>query len=160
MKRLLNIVTIALLGQSAAIAENYQPSSWERQIVAACLVLEASNQGELGMQAVASVIANRAERDASRFIRVVKTPYAFSALNSATTGKTGRKGYAGHVRRASRDSSWKTALRIVDQLYAHDLADVTYGADHYTRRDSLPSWSHRMRANTVIGDHLFFQAVN
>ena len=136
----------------------YSPTNWERQIVAACLVLEASNQGEAGMQAVASVIANRADRNASRYIRIVKTPYAFTALNTATTGRTGSNGYAGHVRKASRDVNWRTALLIVDSLYAGALPDITYGADHYSRRDRLPKWSHRMRATTVIGDHLFFRA--
>ncbi|MDQ8205853.1 cell wall hydrolase [Pelagicoccus sp. SDUM812003] len=159
MKRLI-VLALALMGIVSVVrAEAYQPCDWERQIVAACLVLEASNQGEHGMQAVASVIANRAERDKSRYIQIVKTPYAFTALNEASTGKTGSSGFANHVRRASRDLNWSLALRIVDQLYADSLADNTYGADHYSRRDQLPSWSHRMRATAVIGDHLFFRAL-
>lgn len=158
MKRLIILAIATVATASAAFSEVYQPCPWERQIVAACLVLEASNQGEVGMQAVASVIANRAQRDSSRYIQVVKRPYAFSALNTATTGRTGSVGYAGHVQRASRDSSWTSALRIVDQLYENSLSDVTYGADHYSRADQLPNWSHRMRATTIIGDHLFFRA--
>lgn len=158
MKRFLTSLIMAATFGGAALANTYEPCDWERQIVAACLVLEASNQGQEGMQAVASVIANRGKRDSSRYIKIVKHPYAFSALNSATTGKTGATGYAGHVQRASRDAHWSMALRIVDELYANTLQDVTYGADHYTRRDALPSWSHGMRATTVIGDHLFFAA--
>lgn len=156
MKRIL-LALAASLTLSGWASANYQPCSWERQIVAACLVLEAANQGERGMQAVASVIANRAQRDPANYLSVVKRPFAFSALNAATTGKTGGVGYASHVRRASRDSSWSTALLIVDQLYDRSLSDVTYGADHYSRRDMLPSWSHSMRATAVIGDHLFFR---
>lgn len=158
MKRLIVFALLPFAVLATAKAETYQPCDWERQIVAACLVLEASDQGDIGMRAVASVIANRGQRDSSRYIGIVKQPYAFSALNTATTGKTGSDGFAGHVRRASRDLNWNAALQIVDQLYANSLSDVTYGADHYSRRDQLPSWSHRMRATTVIGDHLFFKA--
>lgn len=138
-------------------AETYQASEWERQIIASCLVLEASDQGEIGMHAVAAVIANRAGGDPAKFITIVKTPYAFSALNTATTGKTGSRGFADHIQRASNDRNWSLALRLVNQLYTQDLADPTYGADHYSRRDELPSWSHTMRATAVIGDHLFFK---
>lgn len=138
-------------------ADASAPPSWERQIVAACLILEAANQGEEGLRAVASVIANRAERVPDRYLAVVKQPYAFSALNKASTDKTGEFGYDRLVRRASKDANWPLALAIVDELYANTLADNTYGADHYSRKDELPSWSHGMRATVVIGDHLFFK---
>ncbi|MBC2605635.1 cell wall hydrolase [Pelagicoccus albus] len=135
-----------------------QPTEWEKEIVATCLVLEAANQGESGMQAVASVIANRAKGDPSQYLSIVKTPYAFSALIKPTTGKTGEKGFSEEIARASRDhQAWPIALKIVDQLYADTLPDNTFGADHYSRRDQLPSWSHGMRATAVIGDHLFFK---
>lgn len=149
---------LALVFTPLLKAETYQVSDWERQIIAACLILEAADQGEIGMQAVAAVIANRAGGDPEKYILVVKKPYAFSALNAATTGKTGARGYADHIQRASMDMNWVKAKRLVDQLYAKSLADVTYGADHYTRRDTLPSWSHTMKATAVIGDHLFFKA--
>ena len=110
------------------------------------------------MQAVASVISNRAGRAPERIFKVVTVPYAFTALNTATTGQTGERGFTDHVRRASNDRNWPLALGIVDALYANELTDVTYGADHYSRRDSLPRWSHTMRATAVIGDHLFFRA--
>lgn len=151
---------VALLSACLLRAEEvipHQPTAWEKQIIAACLILEASNQGETGMQAVASVIANRAQRNPQQFVAVVKQPYAFTALNTATTGKTGDTGYSTHVRRASNDRNWPLALRIVDDLYSSSLSDNTYGADHYSRRDQLPSWSHGMRATAVIGDHLFFK---
>ena len=56
MKRLIALAIAALAFATASFSEIYQPCDWERQIVAACLILEASNQGEVGMQAVASVI--------------------------------------------------------------------------------------------------------
>ncbi|MDQ8184446.1 cell wall hydrolase [Pelagicoccus sp. SDUM812002] len=134
------------------------PDPWERQIVAACLILEAADQGETGMQAVAAVIANRGGKDPAKYLDVVRKPYAFSALNVSTSrGKPGQ-GFAVLITRASKDINWAKALGIVDSLYAGELKDNTFGADHYSRRDKLPSWSHGMRATTVIGDHLFFKS--
>lgn len=159
MKLLLAASLITITSLANLSAEPYEASDWERQIVATCLILEAANQGEAGMQAVAAVIANRASKDASRYISIVKQPYAFSALNSASSGKAGENGYAELVARASKDIHWKVALSIVEDLYQNRLTDNTFGADHYSRRDELPSWSHGMRATTVIGDHLFFKSV-
>ncbi len=132
--------------------------AWERQVVAACLILEAANQGEAGMQAVAAVIRNRGEGDATRYLSVVKKPFAFSAFNVSKDKGTGKQSFAALVSRASKDVNWPTALRIVDSLYSGELVDNTFGADHYSRKDELPSWSHGMRATTVIGDHLFFKS--
>ncbi len=135
-----------------------QADPWERQIVAACLILEASNQGVDGMQAVAAVIANRGEGNPARYLEVVRKPYAFSAFNVSTGKGKSEQRFAGLVARASKDVNWSKALEIVDLLYAGELQDNTFGADHYSRRDELPSWSHGMRATTVIGDHLFFKS--
>ncbi|MBD5780319.1 cell wall hydrolase [Pelagicoccus sp. NFK12] len=134
------------------------PDAWERQVLAACLILEAADQGEAGMQAVAAVIRNRSGGDASKFIAVVKKPYAFSALNASTVKGKDKQSFAPLVSRASKDINWSKALSIVDALYSGELSDNTFGADHYSRKDELPSWSHGMRATTVIGDHLFFKS--
>jgi len=159
MFRLLTTLSICIpiLTSATLRASSSAHSNWEKQIIAACLVLEASNQGEEGLRAVASVIANRADRNAEQYISIVKHPYAFSALNSASTDKTGTIGYEKLVRKASKDLNWSLALSIVDELYENTLKDNTFGADHYSRKDELPSWSHGMRATAVIGDHLFFK---
>jgi len=143
------------MGVSEAAAA-YRPSSWERQIVAACLVLEAADQEEIGMRAVASVIRNRALGDGKRMLKVVKRPYAFSSLNGATTGRTGGSGYAIHVRKASQDRHWAAALRIVDEMYSSEWRDVTFGADHYVRLDVDPKWARSMSETAVIGRHRFY----
>lgn len=150
-------LTLAASGTTTAWAA-YQPCSWEKQIVAACLVLEASDQGELGMRGVASVIRNRAGGRHSNILKVVKRPYAFSALNAATSGKTGRAGFANHVRRASRDRHWQTALRIVEEMYTPNWFDITNGADHYARVDIRPNWTYSMSVTAEIGAHRFYSS--
>lgn len=157
MIRLLSSLLLGTLSVSL-FAASPEDLAWERKIVAACLILEAADQGVPGMQAVASVIANRAGGEPSRYIDMVKKPYAFSAMNFSTTGKGADRSYAPLVSRASKDTNWANALALVEELYAGKLADNTFGADHYSRRDELPSWSHGMRATTVIGDHLFFKS--
>ena len=151
------VVLLIVMSLTKAVA-GYQPSSWERQILAACLVLEAADQDEIGMRAVASVIRNRAGGQGKRILGVVKRPYAFSSLNSATTGKTGGSGYAIHVRKASRDRLWSSALRIVDDMYSASWRDVTYGADHYVRLDIDPKWARSMSETAVIGRHRFYSS--
>ncbi|MDQ8180082.1 cell wall hydrolase [Pelagicoccus sp. SDUM812005] len=151
-------IAIFLLSALQLLRAESTPDPWERQVVAACLILEAANQGEAGMQAVAAVIGNRGQGDPSKYLAVVKKPYAFSAFNASTGKGKQRQSFAALVSRASKDVNWPVALRIVDELYAGELADNTFGADHYSRKDELPSWSHGMRATTVIGDHLFFKS--
>ena len=138
-------------------AKAYTPDPWARQIVAACLILEASDQGERGMIAVANVMNNRAGGNPSRIYKEVKRPYAFTSLNAASTGRTGNRGYAGHVTRASRDPNWRTALRIVDRMYAGSLPDLTKGATHYSLVNEHVSWMRSMRLTVVIGSHKFLR---
>jgi len=146
-----------VLSSTSVVSASYTPDPWERQIVAACLILEAADQGEIGMTAVANVIANRADGNARKFYREVKRPYAFSSLNRATTGKTGNRGFADHVRRASRDHHWRVALRIVDKLYAGTLQDLTNGATHFSLKNEYVAWMKDMKLTAVIGDHKFLR---
>lgn len=158
IKYLSTLVTLAGLGfGSSELTASYAPDQWERQIVAACLVLEASNQGEQGMIAVANVMYNRANRNPKSIYTEVKKPYAFTSLNSATTGRTGNRGFAGHVTRASRDPSWRTALSVTDRMYAGQLTDLTRGATHYSLVNEYVSWMRTMELTVVIGKHKFLR---
>ncbi len=151
------ILSLLVTGASAADSEHL---AWEKQIVASCLVLEAANQGEEGMRAVASVIRNRAGGSSDGILKVVKKPYAFSALNTATTGKTGSRGFADLVRRSSQDRHWSIALKIVEEMYSHQWRDVTAGADHYVRKGLYPKWAKDMDLTAIIGEHVFFASSN
>jgi spore germination cell wall hydrolase CwlJ-like protein len=158
IKYLSTLAILAGLGVGTFnLAANYAPDQWERQIVAACLVLEASNPGEKGMIAVANVMYNRASENPKFIYKEVKKPYAFTSLNSATTGKTGNRGFAGHVTRASRDPNWRTALSVTDRMYAGTLSDLTRGATHYSLVNEYVSWMRSMELTVVIGRHKFLR---
>jgi spore germination cell wall hydrolase CwlJ-like protein len=135
----------------------YTPDPWERQVVAACLVLEASSEGPVGLMAVANVISNRADGDPGRFYKEVKSPHAFSSFNAVTDGRTGGQGYAPLVRKASRDPNWGLSLKVVDRLYAGTLQDLTNGATHFSLKRERVSWMSNMRVTVIIGSHKFMR---
>ena len=148
---------IALVAAIAPAASAYTPDPWERQVVAACLVLEASSEGPLGLMAVANVISNRADGNPRQFYKVVRTPYAFSSFNAVTEGRTGGQGYAPMVRKASRDPNWGLSLKVVDRLYAGTLQDLTNGATHFSLKRERASWMSEMKVTAIIGSHKFMR---
>ncbi len=149
-----------MAGAIQATASTYQPCSWEKQIVAACLVLEAADQGEMGMRGVASVILNRAGGNHSKVMRVVKKPYAFSYPQYSHYRPNGIQRIRQPRTKASRDRLWRSVLQIVDELYTHNWRDVTHGADHYVRKELRPSWARSMAKTTTIGSHAFYATYN
>jgi N-acetylmuramoyl-L-alanine amidase len=124
--------------------------SWNRQVVAAVLVLEADVDGEAGMIAVMNVIQNRASGfSETAYVKVVTKPKQFSCLN--------RKGHATAVRTASRHDSWSLALSIVDRACSDTLPDTTGGATHYERRGTQAYWAKDMEQVAEIGSHVFYK---
>ncbi|MEX2381916.1 MAG: cell wall hydrolase [Opitutales bacterium] len=142
-------------GLTAKNRENYRPDPWERHIVASCLILEATGEGRRGMHAVMSVIVNRAEGEPSRIYAVVRRPWAFSVLNSATVSG---ESFVPIVRRASRDVNWGVALQIVDEAYRGELKDSTGGATHFVRNaPKRVYWEEHKVITRIIGNHRFLR---
>ena len=130
-------------------------SSYERKIVAAVLVLEAADQGEIGMQAVMHVIDNRAKNNPARVIGQVAKRKAFSSLNNVTDQK--HPDYGPVLRRAMRDPMWPVAMKLVSEYEAGRLGpDITHGATHYCIHPPA-TWRRELAYLTKIGDHRFFR---
>lgn len=132
----------------------YTLSSTERETVAACLVLEAANQGDFGMRSVMAVIRNRARGQPELFAYTVLRPKQFSAFNQLTGG---RDTLARTLARAKRDRMWSTALRIVDDAVQEAWYDPTGGATHYTRTGERTSWTRSLAKTVTIGAHSFYR---
>lgn len=132
----------------------YSLTTRERETVAACLVLEAANQGDFGMRSVMSVIRNRARGQPELFAPTVLRPKQFSALNQLTAG---RETLARVVGRARRDVMWSTALRIVDDAVHDAWHDPTGGATHYTRTGERTPWTRSLAKTVTIGSHSFYR---
>ena len=130
-------------------------SDYERQIIAAVLVLEAANQGEQGMVAVLHVINNRAKGHPSRAVGQVARRKAFSCINAITSQK--HPDYGPAIARAMKDRTWPQALAMVDAYCAGRLsADNTGGATHYCIEPPR-SWREQMVFTKRIGLHVFFR---
>ena len=130
-------------------------SSYERQIIASVLVLEAANQGEEGMLAVLHVINNRANGNPENAIYQVARRKAFSCLNHVTSQK--HPDYGPAIGRAMRDRTWDWALATVDAYCAGQLPpDNTGGATHYCIHPPK-SWVEQMAFTKRIGAHSFFR---
>jgi spore germination cell wall hydrolase CwlJ-like protein len=130
-------------------------SHYERQIIAAVLVLEAANQGEDGMLAVLHVINNRAGGEPARALSQVARRKAFSCINSITSQK--HPDYGPAIGRAMKDRTWSRAMQMVDAYCAGRLgADNTGGATHYCIHPP-ESWKEQMAFTKRIGLHVFFR---
>jgi spore germination cell wall hydrolase CwlJ-like protein len=132
----------------------YTLSLIERETVAACLVLEAANQGDFGMRSVMSVIRNRARGQPELFAPTVLRPKQFSAFNQLTAG---REPLARTIARAKRDVMWSTALTIVAEAVQNAWHDPTNGATHYTRTGERTPWTRSLAKTVTIGAHSFYR---
>lgn len=140
---------------SAAPSLRAGVSDYERQIIAAVLVLEAANQGEQGMVAVLHVINNRAKGDPSRAVGQVARRKAFSCINTITAQE--HPDYGPAIARAMKDRTWPQAMGMVDAYCAGRLgADNTGGATHYCI-EPPQSWREQMVFTKRIGLHVFFR---
>jgi len=132
----------------------YVPTLEERQTVAACLVLEAASQGDIGLRGVMAVIRNRARGLPELFATTVLRDKQFSALNKVTSG---RETLEHAILRAQRDPTWFRAMWIVDHAMDDTWWDPTGGATHYTRSGERTHWTRSLARTTVIGAHSFYR---
>ena len=132
----------------------YKLTQIERETVAACLVLEAANQGDVGLRAVMSVIRNRAHMQPVLFPPTVLRVKQFSALIPYTSGQVSLWRL---IQRAKQDATWPTALAIVDEATCAAWVDQTAGATHYTRTGERTAWTRTLHTTARIGDHTFYR---
>lgn len=127
---------------------------YERKIVAAVLVLEASSDGIEGMQAVLNVIYNRAGGDLDRIIPVTVKRGQFSSINSVTNKRT--PDYGPILHRAYRNGNFNEAMWLVRQMELGKLEDITFGATHFHAAGQPPFWVPSMQYIRTIGSHHFY----
>lgn len=144
------------LAASPAIRFEVPASGYERNVVAACLVLEAANQGELGMRAVMAVILNRSRQTHASLYAVATAPRQFSCLNGVVGSPSALEDLARQTERR-QPSVWQIALNLVDAARRGELVDPTRGATFYHRSDVAPAWAGGMRLSAVIGAHAFYR---
>ena len=130
-------------------------SSYDRQIVATCMVLEAGGEGSEGMQAVLNVILNRADGSLHRIVPETVKNGAFSCMSSVW--KHSEPNYSPLIRRAENQSgAYEQAMNLISLMEEGFLRDNTRGATHYHASSIQPYWISDMRYLTTIGNHIFY----
>lgn len=116
---------------------------------------EARNQGRIGMEAVASVIMQRAQNPrwwGSDVVSCCQKPRQFSCWNPGDPNR------AKMLRVTEQDPTFATALVVARDALAGRLTDRTHGADSYANLGICsPAWAEPDKVTCKIGDHTFFR---
>jgi spore germination cell wall hydrolase CwlJ-like protein len=123
---------------------------------------EARGEPVEGMEAVASVILNRARISQKKgrywwgtgIIGVCQKPYQFSCWNK------GDPSYHRLINVTADNIHFATALRIARRAVINALRDNTNGATHYHADYIAPYWAQGERPVKTIGRHIFYKLVN
>ena len=127
---------IAALAASLARAD-------EVETVAVVIAAEAGGEGEIGMRAVACVIANRARAQH-------KTPYQIVTTKNQFYGLTAK----------NRMKLYRSVKPIADRLARGimRLKDITGGALYFrTEKEKLFPWTKKENFTVRIGNHIFYK---
>ena len=149
MKYLLLILLVIVTTHRVAAITNY-----ERHIIASCLVLEAASEGDEGMRAVLNVIWNRSDQRLERVFPVIVKPWQFSCMHSIW-GKR-NPDYNRLIRRAQRDRTYASALKLVMLMDKGLLKDNTNGSTFYHTTNITPYWASHFKHEVTIRNHIFY----
>lgn len=124
-------------------------------VLARTLWAEARNQSRAGMEAVASVILNRAAHPrwwGRSVLDVCLKPRQFSCWNADDPQFS-------RIRSVGSDEPlFRLALAVAAQALNGHLDDATNGADSYANLAVCsPVWAERIKPCAVIGAHTFFR---
>ena len=141
-----NILTIIIL---VILTNIIRAEINENELVAAVIIAEAGGEGPKGMQAVASVIQNRARRGPSPYDVVVKRKQ-FSCLNNFRPDS-----YQKFISHAKRHPNWRQALILAKKVANKTVIDNTNGATHYCANQAY--WEKEMCFTIQIKHHKFYR---
>jgi spore germination cell wall hydrolase CwlJ-like protein len=130
-------------------------SSYDKEIVATCLVLEAGGEGSDGMRAVLNVILNRAKGDLSRLVSATVKRGAFSCMSSVWDHNEPDFSLL-IVSAMDQTDVYDEASQLISTMEQGLLTDNTRGATHYHAAYVSPYWVGGMRYLTTIGSHRFY----
>lgn len=124
-------------------------------VMARTIWAEARSEGDLGMEAVASVILNRAAHPrwwGGDVREVCLAPLQFSCWNL-------RDPQYDRIRSVTEaDPLFRKAREVARRALAGEVEDRTGGADHYFNPAAAnPSWARGREASAVIGNHRFLR---
>lgn len=128
-------------------------SQRERDILIKTILGEARGEGEIGMEAVAHVIANRANsgRYPGSPAQVALQPKQFSTWNRGEGGNNPQQFRPG-------TPQYETAAQVIDRVFSGQSQDPTNGALFYHTPAVNPNWSREANryGTTQLGNHIFY----
>ncbi len=127
----------------------------EIDLLARTIWAEARSEGERGMQAVANVIKNRADKGGyfgRSIVDVATKDFQFSAWNIGDPNRSKLLAVT------DENPEFRKALDIAKGVLKGTLSDITEGADHYHTYNINPSWAASLTKIKQIGDHIFYRS--
>jgi len=145
-------------GAGAALARADAAPDAAADVLARTLWGEARGEGRAGLEAVASVVLNRARRGpgywwGSSIVEVCKRPYQFSCWNREDPNR------ARLLAVTQADAAFRACLEVARHAVGGTLADATGGATHYHAESILPGWAKRKSPCARVGSHLFYNDI-
>lgn len=127
-------------------------------IVARTLYMEARSEGEKGIDAVASVLLNRAGKKAENLPDVCLKPKQFSCWNDKTN--LDAKSYTivipkGAAKKGKDQTMWLYCQKIAGKLLNANFTSTVGNRNCYHTTSITPSWDSTMKNKTTIGKHVF-----
>ena len=145
-------VTTVIEKQVVVKVPKYLTSSDKRQIE--CLTqnayFEAGNQSTKGKIAVSNVVMNRAKDG-----EFPKTPCA--VINQKRSGVCQFSWVCEGGKHISNNRTLRESRKVAEQVYLHNVGDVTRGALFYHANYVRPYWSYKFDKTVQIGDHVFYK---
>jgi spore germination cell wall hydrolase CwlJ-like protein len=145
----------AVIGSTRLNEEPAMADHVDVYVLARTLWGEARGEGRAGMEAVACVILNRADKRERRWpnevAKVCQQPKQFSCWNPDDPN------LARLQRVDASDPTFKMALEVAGIAVAGMLPDPTGGANHYHTAAVQPDWSEGEQPVATIGRHKFFK---
>lgn len=119
-------------------------------VVADTLYFEARGENPRGLQAVATVIYNRAKNTGKTFEAVCLQPFQFSCWKRPKTRKITPK-------TPSDVKAYKLCLEIEKELLTGKFKPLGDWTHYYNPRLCSPNWAIHGQNKTQIGNHIFLK---
>lgn len=125
------------------------------QILALTIAYESANQGNIGMESVASVIWNRAEhKTPMEFAMLCLEPRQFSCWNGHNPNQADINYWHGSGQ--PNMEAYRRALEIAISM-VYGTFKPTLAAKYYARFDCKKAWMDNVQMVCRIGEHIFYQ---
>lgn len=114
------------------------------------IYFEAGNQPDKGKVAVSNVVMNRTKDD-----RFASTPCG--VVKQKAGGVCQFSWVCGKHKGIHDMGLYERSKQIAENVYLHNIGDVTHGAKFYHANYVHPSWSNRFTRVAYIGAHIFYR---